>query len=204
MKRFLSLILVIALMAACMIPAAAARVYADEAPLSRKEVAVIIADLLNVEFEPYMAEEVSIADVTPDIDGYEAIILCVYLEIMGGYPDGCFKPERMLTRAELAVFLCNAAEVDTADLVYEPRPMDVPEGAWYYQWMSGVLQNGFMSVDSNGCFRPDQTAYLSDINMTTLRKVMSAEFLFDAATGTITGYRGKDSIVTILNKSDNL
>ena len=40
------------------------------------------------------------------IKNTEAVDMCVALNIIGGYPDGSYKPEGNITRAEFAKMIC--------------------------------------------------------------------------------------------------
>ena len=44
----------------------------------------------------------SFSDVPPDHDAYEAVEFLKTQNIIGGYPDGTFKPDRTVNRAEAA------------------------------------------------------------------------------------------------------
>ncbi len=208
MKKLLSCILAVVLAIGCALPCAAAKVYADEEPLTRRDFATIIVDLLNLEYEEYMAGVVSFSDVDPSLEEYEAIITSCYYGYYGGFSNGTFLPDAVLSRASAATLLCGAAGIDTASAAYEPVPVDVSGYDWFYDYMCGALQNGFMSVDSDNRFNPDMAVYLSDIDMSAVRSAISSAalrvFSFDASTGTITGYTGSKSIVIIPSEIDGV
>ena len=206
MRKLLSCILAVVLAIGCALPGAAAKVYADEEPLTRREMAKIVAGLLNIPFEASMAENYAFEDVLPGSDGYEEIILCCYQGIIGGFSNTVYGPDQSVTRAQIALVLCRTIGLDESSAVYNPLPDDVSsmndDNRWYFQFMCAALQHGFMSVDENNCFNPFETVYASDIDLDAVRAMMPHEvvwgdFTFDTTSGTITGYTGSDSILTI-------
>ena len=209
LKRILTCILVAALIISYVLPVTTSKAYADETPLTRKEFAAIIVDLLNLEFDAHMAEDVSFSDVNPGLEEYEAIITSCYYQYFGGFEDGTFKPDQIMVRSQIATLLCRVTGIDVNNVVYEPNPIDVPsDKEWPGPYVRGALQNNLMSVDSNNCFNPNMDAYLSDINMPAVQGLISAAavegFSFDASTGTITGYNGNRSIVSIPSEIDGV
>ena len=46
---------------------------------------------------------INFKDMSPDTWGYDDLMLAVEEGIINGYPDGTFKPDRELTRQEMAV-----------------------------------------------------------------------------------------------------
>ena len=177
-----------------------------DSPLTRRDVAKIIADLMGVPFETSMADSYSFADVPIGSDGYDEIILSCYLHILAGFSDTEFGPDVVMSRAQLATVLCRMTEVNTESINYGPVPTDVSSDSWYYSYVLGALKYSFMSPDASGYFNPDADAYTSDINMTAVQNVLSGDspFTFDASTGTISGYAGGDSTVTIPSEIDGV
>lgn len=53
--------------------------------------------------------------------------------IISGYPDGTFKPDNPVTRAELAKILTLAFDLQPSEFVYSDR--DLSEDAWYYNYL---------------------------------------------------------------------
>lgn len=75
--------------------------------------------------------------------------------IISGYPDGSFRPNNPVTRAEYAAMVGkafpNAARVRTAT-----RFVDVPSTNWAYSAISFASQTGFLSGYPGGVFNPAQ------------------------------------------------
>lgn len=77
--------------------------------------------------------------------------------ILSGYPDGTFRPESPVSRAQCAVLLhrCQFAVPvgrygDTADFA------DVPEGSWAEDFLYSARILGWMTGDAGGEFHPDR------------------------------------------------
>lgn len=75
-------------------------------PVSRQELAVMLGKLLDVEAADYVAE---FSDTVSSPDWSKpSIAMATVNGLMGGYPDGTFKPAASLTRAEAVVILDRA------------------------------------------------------------------------------------------------
>jgi hypothetical protein len=77
---------------------------------------------------------------------------------MNSYPDGKFREDVVLSRAELASILVKAFQLDQrqplqANLV---QLQDVPKSHWAYNDIQTVLRNGIMSGYREGRFFPEQ------------------------------------------------
>jgi S-layer homology domain len=75
-------------------------------------------------------------------------------EIIKGYPDGTFKPDQPVTRAEFAALLNRAFDLKE---VRAPRKFkDVPTKFWAAAVIQKAYQGGFLSGYPNGTFAPKQ------------------------------------------------
>lgn len=72
-------------------------------------------------------------------------------KVVNGYPDGTFKPDNFITRAEYAQVVKNLLALTKKS---ETPFSDVAEGAWYYDAVMCVAKAGIMVGDA-GKFRPD-------------------------------------------------
>ena len=148
-------------------------VYADEPYLTRAQLAMVLADLVEVPFDESMEETVHFIDIDPISYEYEAIVVCKYLGIMSGFSDDTFRPGESVTRAQLAVSLCNTVRSEYFVMPgYEPKPIDISNSHWSYKFVCTALQHGFMSVYGDNSFRPDSQAVRSDINDAAVKKAI--------------------------------
>jgi uncharacterized lipoprotein YddW (UPF0748 family) len=95
-----------------------------------------------------------------DIDNHWAkacIIALAEREIMQGYPDGTFRPDAGMTRAEMAALMF--AAFPAAPPIRPPVSFsDVPPSNWAYQAIRWAYERGFLSGYPDGTFRPNQMA----------------------------------------------
>lgn len=72
--------------------------------------------------------------------------------IVTGYPDGSFKPQASVTRAEFMVMVNRAYELSGSSSKYYS---DVSSGAWYAGAVSTASASGYITGYPNGTMRPD-------------------------------------------------
>jgi hypothetical protein len=84
----------------------------------------------------------------------KAAISELYVEGMVGYPDGAYRPDRSITRAEFATIVAEALEIKpiTPD---KPTYRDVDPAAWYYSYVEACTKAGLIVGRGNGVFDPD-------------------------------------------------
>jgi len=70
-----------------------------------------------------------------------------------GYPDGMFKPERNVSRAEVAAALSRALGLGWSNT--KPSFPDVPATHWATGYIQIMVNEGIMQGDALGTFRPD-------------------------------------------------
>ncbi len=77
--------------------------------------------------------------------------------ILGGFPDGQFKGDRPVNRAEAAKFLLLARYGTVATVGNNGRFRDVKDGEWYVPYVVTAAQKGIIEGYGDGTFRPGQT-----------------------------------------------
>ncbi len=75
-------------------------------------------------------------------------------DIIKGYPDGTFKPDQPVTRAEFAALLNKAFELK--DVRAARKFKDVPKKYWAAEVIQKAYKGGFLSGYPNGTFAPKQ------------------------------------------------
>jgi hypothetical protein len=93
----------------------------------------------------------------PDLSSHWAKDDVLYLaeqNLIGGYPDGTFRPQEKMNRAQFAALI---------DQVFRPRPRraattfaDVPTSFWAHDAIQKAYQGGFLSGFSENSFGPGQ------------------------------------------------
>ncbi|MBE8968152.1 DUF3370 family protein [Nostocales cyanobacterium LEGE 12452] len=76
-------------------------------------------------------------------------------KLITGYPDGSFRPEATVTRAEAAVLMLNAFP-DSLVKRTATSFKDVPSNYWANKAISTAYQKGFFSGYTGGIFQPNQ------------------------------------------------
>ena len=82
------------------------------------------------------------------------------LGLMQGFPDGDFRPEEPVTRAQVAMVFCRAQGADTGSRPSNQTPWDdVLGGEWYTEAMNWAYKNKIFTGDNGGTstVRPDDT-----------------------------------------------
>ena len=106
------------------------------------------------------AKEIPEAPRFSDVpEGYwarEAIEILAEKGIIGGYPDGTFKPEKSLTRAELCSLLIKAQWI----MVSKPEKQifsDLPPSHWAAPYIQAAVNLKLVGGYPDGTFRPSKT-----------------------------------------------
>lgn len=84
--------------------------------------------------------------------------------LVSGFPDGTFKPEAPITRAQYAAVISNAFNLPAKQPV--ATFSDVPQSFWAFPFIREANQMGFISGFPDGSFRPDQ-------NLTRVQAIVS-------------------------------
>ncbi len=101
-------------------------------------------------------EPVSFSDVAPDDWHAPYVEHIARLGVTTGYPDGSYRPTQPITRAQMAVFLVRALDLDPVDKL-AGRFDDVDLEAWYAPYIERIARLGI----SVGC-NPRGTDYCPD------------------------------------------
>jgi uncharacterized repeat protein (TIGR02543 family) len=124
-----------------------------EANITRAEVATIFFRLLKDEVrEANWSETNSFSDVTAGMWFNNAVSTMAKMGIVTGYPDGTFKPNENITRAEFAAIAArfdenaNSTNADFSDI----------SGHWAAVEIAKAAANGWVNGYPDGTFKPDQ------------------------------------------------
>ena len=117
-----------------------------------------LAQTLGLEYREEMA--CSLTDVSPEADYYEAVCIMLYYRVLNTASGDRFDPEGIVARMEMASILKQL--VDLAPN-FNNLPPDVPSNAWYANAVGAVLEEGLMTVDEEGKFRPTADTLVSDV-----------------------------------------
>ena len=91
--------------------------------------------------------------------------------VIGGYPDGEFKGNREVNRAEAAKFLLLARFGTVSEIQNNGKFPDVKDGEWYVPFVVTAANKGIISGYPDGVFRPQNT-----VNTAEFLKMLSLTF----------------------------
>ena len=94
-------------------------------------------------------------------------------EYVSGYPDGTFRGNNNITRAEVISIINKLNNSDTE--VTKRASKDVTSADWYFKDMGKAKEEGLISLDSNGNLRPDEYATREDV-MVILSKLLDISY----------------------------
>ena len=119
-------------------------------------------------------------DDTGDLSAAEmaAVDKLSSLGIMEGYPDGTFRPQEPVSRAELAKIVCvNAglSELTEGNSSFS----DVSVAAWYYGWVSRAAEQGWVKGYPDGGYLPQASVTQQEAVAVLLRAADIDTALFD-------------------------
>ena len=140
--------------------------FAPNKGMTRAEVATMFTRLLKdrpVKGESYKAglSDVHAGDWYADTVGY-----AVQKGIVSGYPDGSFKPNQAITRAEFASIASRFAELtEEKDLTFS----DLDASHWGYKAIRLAASNGWISGYPDNTFRPEQAITRAEVTSITNR-----------------------------------
>lgn len=108
-------------------------------------------------------------------------------DIIAGYPDGTYRPDRPVTRAEFAAILRKAfpkQKVRRGAIAF----VDVPQTYWGYEAIKEAYELGFLSGYPDKTFKPDQkisrvealVSLISGLNFSGQKQLNLADYYDDA------------------------
>jgi len=184
MKKCLSLLLVLVLVI-MLLPAGVLAAETEEEPLTRGELATLIVETLELEYDESM--EVPFTDVPDDSEYYEAVAIVYHMGVMNGISSTQYSPKSNITKEQFATILYR---IGLEDKEPDVMPDDmVSTSSYAYHGVKSVLAYGIMTVDENNCFNPKQKAYRSDADLELLASIFAPN-----TTGSVTVDISKDSV----------
>ena len=122
--------------------------------ISRGEVATVFYRLLRDEMrKTNWSRDNSYTDMTLDMWSDSAVSTLSKMGIISGYPDGTFRPDESITRAEFAKVAVNFFEYKVND--YKGVFPDVAEDEWYSGYVEKASDLRLIQGYKDGTFHPD-------------------------------------------------
>ena len=158
--------------------------------MTRAEVAQMFYNLL---LDQDVTGAAAFDDVAPDAWYAEAVEALASLGIVEGVGGGMFAPERTITRAEFTVIAMRFAQLETGG---ENPFSDVSADDWFYDYVVGSAQYGWITGYADGTFRPNSTITRAEVTAITNRMLGRAadRDYVDGHSGSLTRF---DDVSTI-------
>lgn len=100
---------------------------------------------------------VTFADVTADTAHARAISYLQSKNVIGGYPDGTFKPEQSINRAEVTKVILGGSTIEPLATVTRSTFTDVFTEDWFAGWVERAHELGIVDGNPDGTFTPSTT-----------------------------------------------
>lgn len=164
--------------------------------MKRKVLALIMSCMMLVSMAVSAA---TYSDVSETHDRYEAINMLSSLDIITGYPDGTFQPDKEVTRAEMAALITRMFKLTSA-AVTEPPFSDVEVDYWAAANIVAAKNMNIINGFPDGTFRPqDNVTYEQAVKMIVC--ALNYGTAAEALGGYPGGYINQASKLNILNKA---
>ena len=128
-------------------------VSSDKTPITRGEVAVLLADSL---VDQSAAEQPALSrftDITPGSTQANALAKLHDRGLFNGYADGSYRPQEKITRAEFCV-IASALVKDNSKAGGQSF-RDVSDSHWAHDVIAGMAAQGILKGYGDGTFRPE-------------------------------------------------
>ena len=131
--------------------------FRPDANMTRAEVAQMFYNLLSDKDVPIT---VSFTDVASEAWYSDAVNTLASLGMITGVGNNLYEPNRSITRAEFTAIAMRFADLATGG---ENVFSDVAEDAWYYDYVVGSIQYGWITGYPDGTFRPENTITRAEV-----------------------------------------
>jgi outer membrane protein assembly factor BamB len=100
-------------------------------------------------------------DVPSDYWAFPAVGLLTERGVVNGYPDGTFKPENPVSRAEFSKMILLSFNLEPVQTSGQTFP-DVPPGHWAHKFVEAAVAYGLVQGYPDGTFRPEGKVTLAE------------------------------------------
>lgn len=141
------------------------------APVTRAETASIFARLIKEDMVVGKAYPSKFNDVKAGKWYSDSIGFLEGFNIINGYLDGSFKPNKSITRAEFATMISKFADMNT---IAKSDFTDVNNAHWAKAYIDNAVAHGWMNGYPNNTFMPDQAITRAEI-VTVINKLIKRD-----------------------------
>lgn len=125
----------------------------DKTPITRGEVAVLLADSLVDQSAAEQPDLSRFTDITPDSTQADALAKLHDCGLLNGYADDSYRPQEKITRAEFCVIASALAKDNSKAGGQSFR--DVSDSHWAHDVIAGMAAQGILKGYGDGTFRPE-------------------------------------------------
>lgn len=137
-------------------------------PITRAEVSAIFAKIMLEEMVEGKTYPSQFKDVVSGKWFSNYIGFLEDYKVLTGYPDGTFKPNNKITRAEFAVIVSKFFETKTTDMNFK----DVKANHWAKKYVDSLVANNMMGGYPDGTFKPEQPITRAEV-VTVINKAIN-------------------------------
>ena len=147
-------------------------VFAPNEPMTRAQIVTIFYRLAE-RFETGLGSTLKFTDTKKNAWYADYLGWAVAEELVGGYPEGDFRPNNAITRQELAKLIVEflkyvIAKVESESLV-ESFADEKKFPGWSREYIEALRETGLMGGDESGNFNPKQTATRAEVATVIVR-----------------------------------
>ncbi len=140
--------------------------FAPNRGMTRAEVATMFTRLLKDRPVKWLHYSAGLSDIYAGDWYADTVGYAVQKGIVSGYPDGTFKPNQPITRAEFASIASRFAQLtDEQDISF----IDLDASHWGYKAVRSAASHGWISGYPDGSFRPEQAISRAEVTSITNR-----------------------------------
>ncbi|MBP1965761.1 S8 family peptidase [Paenibacillus aceris] len=141
--------------------------FAPNQSITRAEAATVLTRALKLS----KRKELKFSDMDASHWAYDYVAKALQADIVSGYPNGTFGPDRTLTRMEMTQMLARSMNMTGKKRGNSPFK-DVDESYWGVGILKQMWADGWVSGYSDGTFHPDEQATRAEF-VSMLVKVMN-------------------------------
>ena len=119
--------------------------------ITRAETAAILYRLLTPETLDPQAHNITFSDIEPGEWYAQSVLYLAGAGVIQGYPEGTFKPDEFITRAEFATLIAKYTNSEPAENSKFP---DI-EDHWAAEYINSVAAQGLVNGYPDGTYRPE-------------------------------------------------
>jgi len=120
-----------------------------------------VYDSESIVSEELATAQAAFTDVPVSHSQYESIQYLYEKQIIGGYPDGTFKPKQPVSRVESLKFIYNISNEPLGDDKQLPFS-DIAQNQWYSRYVATAYTSGVVSGYPDFTFKPEQQVILAE------------------------------------------